>query len=70
MHNQHTNRIKLAEAVRKACIKAAREQYHDASADGLCAEGALEAAIGAIEMVDVEQIISENASYESGEDNY
>jgi hypothetical protein len=47
----------LAEAVKLACIRAAQQGYEQASISGLCAEGALEAAIGAVRMVDVEEII-------------
>lgn len=44
----------LAEAVRAACIQAAIDGYENASMSGLCAEGAFEAAIGAIRMLDLE----------------
>jgi hypothetical protein len=47
----------LAEAVKLACIRAAQLGYEQASISGLCAEGALEAAIGAVRMVDVEEIV-------------
>ena len=48
----------LAEAVRSACLIAAREGYQDAAISGLCGEGAQEAAISAIQMVNLERIIS------------
>lgn len=51
------SRIELAEAVRKACIKAAAEGFQDASMQGLCQEGAVEAAISAIEMMDLKSLI-------------
>ncbi|HEX7029481.1 MAG TPA: acetyltransferase [Gammaproteobacteria bacterium] len=44
----------LKEQVRAACLKAARDAYDDALARGLCAEGALEAALGAIETLDLD----------------
>lgn len=47
----------LARKVRNACIEAAREGFQNASISGLCAEGAMEAAISAIEKLDIEQII-------------
>lgn len=47
----------LAREVRDACIEAAREGFRDASMSGLCTEGAMEAAISAIENLDVEKII-------------
>ena len=43
----------VGEAVRRACIDAALAAYEDASASGLCAEGAFEAAISAIRSVPV-----------------
>jgi hypothetical protein len=48
--------LTLAETVRTACLKAARDAYQDAAISGLCSEGAQEAALGAIEMVDIEKI--------------
>jgi hypothetical protein len=38
----------LAEAVRAACLKAAREGYESAAMSGLCHEGAVEASLDAI----------------------
>lgn len=43
----------LAEAVRAACIQAAIEGYENASVSGLCGEGAFEAAVSAMRMVDL-----------------
>lgn len=51
----------LAEAVRAACIQAARDGYQNAAIAGLCHEGAWEAAIGAMQMLDVDAVI-EHAS--------
>ena len=50
---------RLKEAVRRACLAAARDAYEDAGMRGLCGEGALEAALGAIEMLDLAAITSE-----------
>lgn len=50
---------RLARKVRQACIEAAREGFKDASMSGLCAEGAIEAAISAMQKLDVEQIIQQ-----------
>ena len=47
----------LIERVRAACIQAAMESYEDASAAGLCAQGAWEAAIGAMQSLDLEELI-------------
>ena len=44
---------RLAEAVRAACLSAAREAYEDAGLRGLCAEGRWEAATGAIASCDL-----------------
>lgn len=46
----------LAEAVRAACIRAAVDGYENASISGLCGEGAFEAAISAVRMLDLESI--------------
>ena len=43
----------LIEAVRQACLDAALAAYEDASIRGLCHEGAWEAAISAIRMLDL-----------------
>lgn len=48
----------LAEKIREICIKAAKDGFIDASISGLCTEGAIEAAIGAIQMVDLEKELS------------
>lgn len=48
-----------AEKIREACIKAAREGFMDASISGLCDEGAIEAAIGSIQMLNLERILQE-----------
>lgn len=52
---------RLAEAVREACIAAAQRGYENAALSGLCEEGALEAAISAIRMVDLEALLRERA---------
>ena len=50
---------KLAEAVRAACLKAAKEGYAQASASGLCHEGAVEASLGAVSMLDLKAVLTE-----------
>ncbi|SHF33224.1 hypothetical protein SAMN05443144_107161 [Fodinibius roseus] len=50
---------RLARKVRQACIEAAREGFKEASMSGLCAEGAMEAAISAIQKLDIEQLIQQ-----------
>ncbi|MFO1434634.1 MAG: acetyltransferase [Candidatus Competibacteraceae bacterium] len=48
----------LAEAVRDACVQAALSAYEDAGIKGLCAEGRWECAIGAIQGIDLEAVLS------------
>lgn len=48
----------LAEAVRQACFKAAREALETASLSGLCREGAEEAALDAIRALDLAKILA------------
>lgn len=48
----------LAAAVRDACMKAAVDAYEDAGLQGLCAEGRFEAAVGAIERVELARIVA------------
>jgi hypothetical protein len=47
------DRLRLARLIRDACIDAAKQGYENAAMSGLCEEGALEAAIGAIHMLDL-----------------
>ena len=51
-----TEKLALAEAVRQACIEAALAAYEDAGISGLCAEGRWEAAIGALQSLDLKDI--------------
>ena len=48
----------LAEAVRDACLKAAREAYENAGISGLCEEGRWECAVNAIRSLDIEMVIA------------
>lgn len=48
----------LAEAVRQACFKAAREALETASLSGLCREGAEEAALDAIRALDLGKLLA------------
>jgi cytosine/adenosine deaminase-related metal-dependent hydrolase len=50
----------IAERVQQACIEAARSGFTDASISGLCTEGAMEAAISAIQMLDLEKILEKS----------
>ncbi len=53
------NKREIAETVREACIKAFKQGFQDASMSGLCSEGAMEAAVGSVESLDLNQIISD-----------
>jgi len=46
----------IAELVRSKCIEAAKEGFRDASISGLCIDGAMEAAISAIQSLDLTKI--------------
>ena len=48
---------RLAITIRAACVKAALEGYEQAAMDGLCHEGAFEAAIDAIRSLDIDAIL-------------
>ncbi|HEY1991325.1 MAG TPA: acetyltransferase [Gammaproteobacteria bacterium] len=50
---------RLAEAVRAACLKAAKQGYEQAAASGLCHEGAVEASLGAVSMLDLKAVLAE-----------
>ena len=50
----------IIERIRAACIEAAVEGYEEAAANGLCAQGSWEAAIGAMQSLDVAGLIQES----------
>ena len=50
--------LKMAERVREACLKAARDGFREASLSGLCLEGAMEAAVGSIQSINLDEIIA------------
>ncbi len=60
--------MRIAEAVRAACVQVAQQGYERAAADGLCDEGALEVALDAIRAVDVDQILRGLKVESGGED--
>ncbi len=51
--------LRIGEAVRAACVKAALDAYERASMDGLCDEGALEVAMDAVRGLDVRRLVEE-----------
>ena len=54
--------LQLAAAVRNACVRAALDGYEQAQIAGLCQEGAWEAAVDAMRMVDLRTILQESAA--------
>jgi len=52
----------LAQAVRDLCIETALTAYENAAISGLCREGAWEAAISALRMMDLESVIENKAT--------
>ena len=48
---------KLAEAVKAACLEAAKQGYEEAATSGLCHEGAVEASLDAIRMLDLKALL-------------
>ncbi|MEX2435942.1 MAG: acetyltransferase [Balneolaceae bacterium] len=54
--------LNVAEIIKNACIEAARDGFRDASMSGLCTEGAMEAAISAIQKLDVEEIVKKHSA--------
>ena len=50
---------RLAETVRTACLHAALEAYEDAGVRGLCQEGRWEAAVGAIQSMDLDRLLAD-----------
>lgn len=51
--------LEIGGVVRLACIEAAKEGFRNASMAGLCREGAMEAAVSAIQSLDIERLITE-----------
>ena len=51
--------VEVAAQVRDACVRVALNAYENARMDGLCHDGAWEAAVGAMRMLDVERIVAE-----------
>ena len=51
-----TDPLAAAEVVRKVCIEAALAAYEDAGISGLCAEGRWEAAVSAMQSLDLRRL--------------
>ena len=56
-----TEEERIARVVKEACIRAAVEGFENAAMDGLCHEGAVEAAVSAISRLDLEALLAELA---------
>lgn len=54
--------MELAKEVRETCLEAAKDGFREASMSGLCSEGAIEAAVGSIQSVDLNKVISQYSS--------
>lgn len=54
--------LQLAAAVRNACVLAALDGYERAQIAGLCQEGAWEAAVDAMRMIDLRTILQESTA--------
>jgi hypothetical protein len=57
MSETNETELHLAQAVRDACIAAAKEGYERAAMSGLCEEGAFEAALSAIHLLDLDAVL-------------
>jgi hypothetical protein len=51
--------LHVAERVREACIRAALDGYRQAAMSGLCHEGACEAAVDAVRMLDLAALLQQ-----------
>ena len=60
MTSDSERRLQLARRVRDACIQAAKDGYERAAISGLCEEGALEAALSAIHMMDLDAVVRDD----------
>ena len=56
------DQLKLAAAVRTACLEAALRAYEDAGISGLCEEGRWECAVQAIKGVDLSALVKQAGS--------
>ncbi len=56
--------LKLAEDIRISCIEAVKDGFNDASMSGLCMDGAMEAAISAVQKLDLTKLIEKHQKNE------
>lgn len=64
MNSEGFSAQRLAEAVRQACLEAAREAYEQAALAGLCHEGAVEASLDAIRALKLDGLLRAEAARE------
>lgn len=57
--NSNDEMLKLAEHIRRACVNAASDAAEQAGIQGLCEDGQVEAAISALQMLDLEKILAD-----------
>lgn len=57
MNNRNRTELDVARKVRSACIAAAEEAFREAAVSGLCMDGAVEAAVGAMQSLHLEEIL-------------
>jgi hypothetical protein len=51
--------LRVAEAVRAACLAALQESYEEAGIRGLCHEGAWEYALGVVRTLDLRSVLTQ-----------
>lgn len=61
------DRYDIASQVRDECIRTAVSAYENASMVGLCGEGAFEAAVSAMRMLDVRELVEAPAPEDAGD---
>jgi hypothetical protein len=57
MPDSYQESLRIAEAVQAACTAAAKRAFDDAAISGLCHDGAVECAVGAIKALDLTAIV-------------
>ena len=55
----HINVDNFAKRIRDACLEAVLQEYEDAGVQGLCADGRWEAAVGALQTLDLAPLLLE-----------
>jgi hypothetical protein len=58
MSTANQDHYQLAEKIRQACLQTALTAYEDARMDGLCHQGAWESAMGALQQMDIVEIVN------------